>query len=234
MITDAEVREQLRQVSHWRHRIEVRPGLFTPGPDDVVCELDHLEVPVDLRGNRLLDVGASDGGFSFECERRGATVKAIDDESSTLASTGNGFRVAAQILGSAAEYAARSVESLSPESDGTFDRVLFVNVLYHLRNPMLALDRIAAVTTPGGTLHLKTYFRTDVRVRVRGRCVGFDVDSRPKWWFFPGSELGGDPTNWFAPNRRGLSGMLAATGWRDIQELCTRGDRMYYRANRVT
>lgn len=233
MTTDDDARRQLGQVSQWRHRIEVRPGLFTPGPDDVLAELNYLKVPADLSGERLLDVGASDGGFSFECERRGATVTAIDDESSTLATTGNGFRVAAEILGSTAVYAGRSVETLEPEIDGSFDRVLFVNVLYHLRNPMLALERIAAVTVPGGTLHLKTYFRTDVRFRVRGRCIGFDIDSRPKWWFFPGTELGGDPTNWFAPNRRGLSGMLSATGWRDIQQLDTRGDRLYFRATRA-
>lgn len=231
-LTHEEARRELASLSFWRHRIEVLPGLWTPGRDDVRPEISRLGIPADLTGRRLLDVGASDGGFSFECERRGADVVAIDDESS-LAGNGNGFRVAARVLGSKADYVARGIEQLDPEVDGLFDDVLLVNVLYHLRNPILALDRLASVTRPGGRLFLKTYYRTDVRVWVRRRCLGFDMDSRPKFWFFPNSELAEDPTNWFAPNKKALEGLLAVTGWTDIRHCNTHLDRLYYQASRA-
>jgi tRNA (mo5U34)-methyltransferase len=232
-----ELRRRIDQVPRWRHRITVAPGVVTPGTEDTDQELTRLRLPSRLDGQRVLDIGASDGFYSFTAERRGAVeVLAIDDESSLLAGPDrqNGFRVAHELLGSSARYEARDVEQLDPDTDGTFDLVLFINVLYHLRNPMLALERIASVTKPGGKLVLKTYFRNDVRFWFRGRCVGVDIDPRPKWWYFPNSELGGDPTNWFAPNRRGLEGMLAATGWNDITRIGRHGDRLYYHATKGT
>lgn len=232
----ADVRARIAAVPQWRHRIEIAPGIVTPGRDDTALELSRMRLPARLDGQRVLDIGASDGFYSFEAERRGAAeVAAIDDESSLIGGEGreNGFVVARDLLGSKVTYGARDVEELSPDVDGRFDLVLFLNVLYHLRNPMLALDRIASVTAPGGLLVLKTYFRTDVRVWVKGRCLGFDVDRRPKWWYFPGSELAGDPTNWFAPNRTALEGLLEATGWESITRIGTHGDRLYYHARRA-
>ena len=41
--------------------------------------LEFLQIPQDLTGKTVLDIGAWDGFFSFECERRGAKrVLAID------------------------------------------------------------------------------------------------------------------------------------------------------------
>lgn len=218
----------------WRHRIELPHGVVTPGNDDTAAEWARLCLPALLDGCEVLDVGCSDGYFSFECERRGAHVTAVDDESSLLAGDGrlNGFRTAAQILGSAVDYRTADVESL-PDDTGRYDLILFLNVLYHLRNPMRALEELARVTAPGGTMVLKTHFRSDVRLWFRGRCVQFDVDRRPKWWYFPTTELGGDPTNWWSPNRPGLRAMLGATGWADVEHLGTWGDRIYLRARRT-
>jgi tRNA (mo5U34)-methyltransferase len=43
--------------------------------------------------------------------------------------------------------------------------------------------------------------------------------NRPAMAFYPGSELGGDPTNWFAPNPPALRGMLETVGFRKIEIL---------------
>lgn len=234
--TDARVQPDpaaaVAEVPRWRHRIDVGHGIVTPGTEDTATELRRLQIPARLDGRRVLDIGCSDGYYAFVCEDRGATVSAIDDESSLLAGGRNGFQVAHELRGSSVGYAARDVEDLDPAVDGTFDLVLFINVLYHLRNPMRSLERIAAVTEPGGTLVLKTYFRNDLRVWVKGRCLGVDLDRRPKWWYFPTTELGGDPTNWWAPNRRGLEALLGATGWSDARCIGRHGDRLYYQATR--
>ncbi len=229
----AAARDEIARIARWRHRIDVGHGVVTPGVEDTPLELRRLRIPGSLAGKRVLDIGCSDGFYAFTCEDRGAAeVVAIDDESSTH-NQPNGFRIAAELRGSRARYETRDVEELDPGVDGTFDVVLFINVLYHLPNPMRALQAIASVTEPGGLLVLKTYFRTDVRVWLRGRCLGFDVDPRPKWWYFPGTELGGDPTNWWAPNRRGLEGMLGATGWTSIEQVDRVGDRLYVHARRA-
>lgn len=227
-----EVAAGIASIPTWRHRIAIGPHT-TPGTEDTQAELQRLGIPADLTGRRVLDIGCSDGAYSFECERRGASeVIAIDDESSLLAGGVNGFTVAHDLLGSGVRYHVRDVEDLDPDDLGTFDQVLFVNVLYHLRNPMRSLERINAVTRPGGEMILKTYFQTDIRKWVKGRCVGFDIDPRPKMWFYPSTELAGDPTNWFGPNRRGLEGLLSSTGWRYRQTLKW-GDRLYYRCTKT-
>ncbi len=97
---------------------------------------------------------------------------------------------------------------------------------------MRALERINSVTKVGGEMILKTYFQTDVRKWVKGRCLGFDIDPRPKMWFYPSTELAGDPTNWFGPNRRGLEGLLAATGW-EFRQTLKWGDRLYFRCTKA-
>lgn len=224
--------DAIAQIPTWRHRIEVSPGVTTPGTEDTAAELPRLGIPEDLAGRRVLDIGCSDGFYSFVCENRGAQVTSIDDESSLLAGGVNGFTVASRLLGSRARYQVMDVHRLGGAGLGHFDVVLFINVLYHLKNPLLALEQIAEVTEPGGLLVLKTYFRQDVRVLVRGRPYGFDIDRRPKWWFFPDRELGGDPTNWFGPNRRAIEGSLRATGWEDVELKCRHGDRLYYHATR--
>ncbi len=234
-MTSADTRELIGSIPVWRHQIEVEPGIITPGTERTQEEAGRLRLPRDLSGRRVLDIGCSDGYYAFCCESRGATeVVAIDDESSLLAGGGlNGFRVAHGLLGSQVAYAARSVDDLDPDVDGKFDVILFINVLYHLPNPFLSLQRIASVARPGARLILKTHFRQDVRVWWRGEAYGLDIDRRPKWWFFPKSELGGDPTNWWSPNRAGLEAMLTATGWGKLEKIARHRDRLYYHAIRT-
>ena len=65
----------------WWHSFKLPDGTLIDG----VCSLSSLEeriaqfpIPNDLHGKRVLDIGAWDGWFAFEMERRGAEVLAID------------------------------------------------------------------------------------------------------------------------------------------------------------
>jgi len=49
-------------------------------------------------------------------------------------------------LGSRARTYMANVYDLNPSSFGTFDLVMFFGVLYHLRHPILALQKIATYT----------------------------------------------------------------------------------------
>jgi len=136
--------EKLERIGsrQWYHSIEIEPGLVTPGAhplEELRQELDHLKLPPSLEGLSVLDIGAWDGFFSFEAERRGAErVVAYDVTPEDYF----GFSTAKELLGSKVDYVQGSVYELNKETVGTFDVVLFVAVLYHLRYPLLALDRI--------------------------------------------------------------------------------------------
>ncbi len=63
------------------HSIELPDGSVLPGLQSVGhlrWRLGLFNLPEDLRGKRVLDIGAWDGWFSFECECRGADVVAVD------------------------------------------------------------------------------------------------------------------------------------------------------------
>ena len=151
MTTEQNLRTRRRRaalVSHDRSGTWRRDA----GIDDTPLRLARLDLPSSLAGRTVLDIGAWDGFFSFEAERRGAArVVAADYYAWHGIGWGThqgkaGFTLARECLGSRVEDLDIDVMDLSPERVGTFDVVLFLGVLYHLRHPLLALERIASVT----------------------------------------------------------------------------------------
>jgi Protein of unknown function (DUF1698) len=82
---------------------------------------------------------------------------------------------------------------------GRFDVVLYLGVLYHMENPLDAMRRLAAVTG-------------EVAIIETEAVVVPGYEHVPLGQFFPGTELSGDPTNWWAPNLAGLIGLCQAAG----------------------
>jgi tRNA (mo5U34)-methyltransferase len=216
-------------VKSWYHRIELAPGVVTPGVNDSQGALAQLELPGDMTGQRVLDIGASDGFFSFECERRGAEVLAID----YMPPEATGFAVARRLLGSLVEHRLENVYNLHPDRHGEFDLVLFLGVLYHLRNPLLALDRIWTVCR--SDLVVETALLDNAAVTPDGfRSLG---ELAPGAWrlplaqMLPRGELNGDRTNWWVPNSAALRGLLDAACF-DVEWLRINGQRGVARARR--
>jgi len=70
----AELEKMAESVGYWWHSIDVGQGIVTKRyktPATLQYEFESLRLP-DLRGKTVLDIGAWDGFFSFERERRGA------------------------------------------------------------------------------------------------------------------------------------------------------------------
>ncbi len=76
-----ELEAMAKSLEFWWHSIDLGQGVITQGwktPDVLVKELEALRLP-DLSGKTVLDIGAYDGFFSFEAEKRGARrVVALD------------------------------------------------------------------------------------------------------------------------------------------------------------
>lgn len=143
-----QIREQVSAVN-WFHSIDLGHGIVTPGCDDSSEKLKQIRLPEDLQGRTVLDVGAWDGFFSFEAERRGASrVVAADSYcwSGPGWGTQEGFNLARRALNSHVEDLEIEVLDLSPDRVGIFDVVLFLGVLYHMKRPLDALERVARVT----------------------------------------------------------------------------------------
>lgn len=221
---DATIRRLIAEHGRWWHQIELAPGIVTPGDDSNRMKLpilDALGFPADMRGLRALDIGCSDGYFTFEMERRGADVTAMD----FVPETYTGFATARTILGSNATYRMDNVYNLTPETYEPFDVVLFMGVLYHLRKPLAALDAIRSVMKPGGRLFVGTMMIDEFVQLPDGSVTTLEalnpiLSNVPLWQAYPGDSLNGDFTNCFAPNRRALEVALGEAQFR-VDEMRT-------------
>lgn len=210
--TDEEVRAKVSSVRFWYHSIELRPGIVTPGlhpSRDALALLDSIGLPRKMEGLRVLDIGCCDGFFAFEAERRGAEVVAIDYAPPEK----TGFRVAAEILGSRIPYLVENVYALPRAELGTFDVVLMLGLLYHLRHPVLALDVARAMLRPTGMLFLETLASTVAVEDAAGAPI-------PLWQYLPRDSFGGDYTNKWAPNLAGLIATVEDSEFRVEASAC--------------
>ena len=133
-----ELRRQVEQVN-WFHQIDLGNGIVTPGPDPTPSKVERVGLPVDLSGRTVLDIGTWDGAF---CSRRsGAERHECWPPTRTSGRAGSGglergVRAGPGALGSRVEDRLVDVMDLDPADVGTFDVVLFLGVLYHLRDPL--------------------------------------------------------------------------------------------------
>jgi tRNA (mo5U34)-methyltransferase len=164
-------------------------------------------MPESFQGMTVLDIGAWDGFYSFEAERRGASrVLATDSFCWGGGGWGTkaGFDLVRNTTNSKVEDMVIDVMDLSPERIGLFDVVLFLGVLYHLRHPLLALERVFSVT------------RKQLILETHVDLLSYE---KPAMAFYPGSELNNDPTNWWGPNPVAVKAMLKDVGFQKIDQI---------------
>ncbi len=181
MLDNSELLEKIKNTRFsWHSPIDFGNGVVVNKHSQrrFARRLKLLQIPADLTGKTVLDIGAWDGFFSFEFERRGAKrVLAID----TYAWDKGGidcFLLAKEQLKSKVEHQRLDVHDLCPDLVGTFDYVFCAGVLYHLRNPFYALEKIFKVTK--GTLICETH-----------AMIPAMHEKYPLSAFFPGDESAG-------------------------------------------
>ena len=208
---------------HWYHRIELPGGIITPGWAPLSVEA--YNVPQSLTEKRVLDVGAWDGFWSFEALKRGAReVVAIDDHSDYLGKlseddrrpweTFDLCREALDFDESVCQHHDLSVYDVGEERLGRFDVVFFFGTLYHLRYPLLALDKLAAVCDE--QIFVESAILDDFSPYRGGFDKGYP-DGQTVMEFYPDDQYSGNDTNWWVPTLQCLMAMLHAAGFEDIK-----------------
>ncbi len=189
----------------WWHSIDLGRGIVTRGGTDTRTKVRQVAMPDDLTGWSVLDIGAWDGFFSFEAEKRGAArVVALDHVVWNDPTVGrHGFELARRALNSKVEDVDCEVHAITPERvGGVYDLVLFLGVLYHVKHPLLALENVSSVC--GRQLILETH-------------VDLEECSRPALAFYPENECANDLSNWFGPNRAAVEAMLRTVGFKTVK-----------------
>lgn len=216
--TTSTLAAEIESLGPWFHNLHLPDGTQT-APQHFLGDFPSYKwaevrqhLPEDLTGWSALDIGCNAGFYTFELARRGARVTGIDVDPHYLKQ---------------AEWAARQFELADKVSfrqmtvydlartDETWDLVLFMGVLYHLRYPMLGLDIVArkvrrrmifqTLTMPG-----EEVYPAPVDISIHER----EVLLEPGWpkMAFLEHRLADDPTNWWAPNHACVQAMLRSAG----------------------
>jgi tRNA (mo5U34)-methyltransferase len=188
----------------WYHSIDLPDGTIIPGIQTIEQlrgRIAQYPIPHDLRGKRVLDIGAWDGWFSFEMERRGAEVVAVDSARQET------FFQAKKLLNSKVEYIVEDICYLTPREVGYFDIVLFFGVLYHLKHPLLALERVCELSTDMACI--ETLVTDDPP----------QPSAIPLLEFYENTELAGQFDNWCGPNTSCLQAFMRTAGFVNVKLL---------------
>ncbi len=208
------LRSRVEAEQYWFHRIELAPGLVTPGWSNPEAEkLPYFGLPKDMRGMRVLDVGTAEGFFAFEAERRGAEeVVAVDSFPDSV----RRFNICRDALGSKANAYLCNVYDLTPKLFGTFDMVFFFGVLYHLRHPLLALEKLLNVCCGTMLMQTATYEHPAVAETPMAKFHPFGSSSTDKE-----GKVHVDPTIFWLPNRQCVLAMVESVGFVSVATIST-------------
>lgn len=216
---------------YWYHCIDLPNGERTDGDFDMEAIVPHFQFPERMDGLRVLDIGRASGFFSFEFERRGAHVVATDigsffdwdfiggaeERTRRLAEIPyphdfsryqifGAFDYARRRLSSKVEAKFLNVYDIRPEAfadhdDGKFDIVFAGSLTSHLRDPILAFERIRSVTKRRFIVSAPTF-------SIPG------TDESPLFHLVIGDP---DRRSWWVMNRAGLRESLMAAGFARVE-----------------
>jgi tRNA (mo5U34)-methyltransferase len=220
------MQERIEALGPWFHNL--RLGQVQTAPHHPLgdfpsnfWEFFKHAIPDDLSGQSVLDIGCNGGFYSFEMKRRGAArVLGVDHDPAYLAQA----RFAREQLGLEVEFVQADVYDIDRVTAGEkFEYVLFMGVLYHLRHPLYALEKVA------GLVKKKLLFQSMERgawettafaddYPFSERDVFFD-DRFPRMYFIENA-YAGDKTNWWIPNPACTQAMLRSVGLRIVDRPC--------------
>ncbi len=179
----------------WHQRFELKnSGIFTPGFNIIEHLFQLAQIPDDLTGASVLDIGTTNGGSAFLSEESGASrVIAVDICDPDIF----GFDKISSFLNSEVIFLKSSVYELPERLNyEKFDLVFFWGVLYHLRHPLLGIDALNQICSDLLTIETVISSASDCSAE-----------------FFRKDELSNDGSNWWAPSEQCLLDFCESAGF---------------------
>jgi tRNA (mo5U34)-methyltransferase len=232
-VTEQRIRERIDALAPWFHTIDLGSGIQTQRdmahggdsnyPQHLWARVRRM-LPVELSGMRVLDVGCNAGFFSTEMKRLGASyVLGIEAVPRYLEQA----KLVRDALHLDIDLRELSVYEVA-ENLGTFDVTLFLGVLYHLKHPLLGLEKLAAVTK--GTLIVESAIIPGSGPLTPGiRSYGGLAHELQFVENTPSVEA---VLNWFVPSLDCLKAFLRVTGFGEIVSESVEDDRALVVARR--
>ena len=216
----AEVEKQVRALGWWYQHFELPSGVFTGiGKDpayrpETRWKLLEPYVPQDLSGQTVLDVGGNAGFFSIQMKLRGAKrcvlVEPYVEFVRQAEYVAGEFDVKLEIVND-------DVHTYCLTTEERFDYVIFLGLFYHLKYPVLVLDRLAEMTKRRIFFHSHVVGKEGSTYDDRANYARGTDDALiddpvfPRMMFIE-KLYNSDPTNWWIPNHTALEPLLRSAG----------------------
>lgn len=165
-----------------------------------VVALDHYAWGVDMAARTI---------YWDECRSRGVLPDHSRDETDFWRPDlpgRRGFDLAREVLGSSVEPVVGDFMKADLDGLGAFDVVLYLGVLYHVKEPLTAVERVRRVTR-------------EVAVIETEAVWVFGLEEQSLMAFCASDALGTrlDFGNWYAPNERALHELCLAAGFSRVE-----------------
>jgi len=209
----------LDKLGQWHHSIDLGYGIRTAPQQTAYDPMKRWsvlseELPEDLDGASVLDLGANSGFMSVQMKKRGAgRVVAVDVAEQCLSQA----RFLADWFDVEIETVCKDVHVFCLTCEERFDYVIFMGLFYHLKYPVLVLDRVAEMAKK------KLFFQTvlldanDIEKQVKVALTWDDLSGEILKPNFPCMRFiehtfESDWSNWWVCNQSAISALLRNTG----------------------
>ncbi|HEX6190212.1 MAG TPA: DUF1698 domain-containing protein [Pyrinomonadaceae bacterium] len=209
----------LKRLEPWFHCIDLGEGIRTKTQSASGEPVEHPEptwkavqvcVPDDLRGKSVLDVGCNAGFYSIEMKRRGAArVLGVDSQRNLIRQA----QFVRRVLGMDVEYERLSVYNLDPIRMGQFDVTLALGLIYHCKHPVLALEKLFAVTRELLVIETAVYPPEKVPDSFEYDEGGSRPTLHPLAYIENTADAKEAIYNWFVPGVNALTALLKNVGF---------------------
>jgi tRNA (mo5U34)-methyltransferase len=163
-----------------------------------VVALDHYAWGVDF---------VARGAYWAECIANGSLPDQSRDETDFWRPDlpgQRGFNFAKAALDSKVEPVVGDFQKIDLDELGVFDVVLYLGVLYHMKEPLTCLERLRAVTKEVAVIETEA-------VHIQG------FDREVLMQFHAGSDLRVDFGNWYVPTIEALHNLCRAAGFSEVR-----------------
>lgn len=107
-------------------------------------------------GQNVLDFGAGTGMFAWYLKRRGFLVEGVELSEKAIDYATKRYGL----------FFFESLNKLKAERSQQFDIITMIEVIEHLKNPYVILERLYSTLKPGGTIYISTPNRNGINARL--------------------------------------------------------------------
>ncbi len=160
-------------------------------------------------GLPILDIGCADGATSFFLERAGFKVDVVDNPPTNFNGMKGLYRLK-EALQSSVNIHSADLDSQFTLPGERYGVVLFLGLLYHLKNPFYALETLSSRAR---------YCLLSTRIAKYGPDRNRLLQDLPVAYLVAPQETNNDATNFWIFSKMGLERLISRTGWAALDYL---------------